>query len=146
MIRVVTERPDGTRRVAMKCEGPSLTEQAHKKDVDIKRIMARAKSTGFARQVFKPAMYGDFSGVEDFHSVQNKVLQAKADFMRLPGAVRKRFENDPGELIEFVADPENAAEAVELGLLSREAAEAPLGAPEEPEAPEGGSEEPDPAA
>ena len=37
--------------------------------------------------------------------------------MALDANVRKRFHNDPAELIDFVSDEKNRDEAVRLGLL-----------------------------
>jgi len=36
--------------------------------------------------------------------------------MALPSDVRKRFSNDPAELIDFLADKKNDEEAIKLGL------------------------------
>lgn len=133
MERIVTERPDGSRRVAMSTVGPSLTEQSHKGAVDINNIVAKYVRTGFMESRFETPMYGDFSGFDDFHSLKQKLNRAQEDFMHLPAVLRKRFDNDPAKLIEFVQDPENEGEAIELGLLPKEAPEEPAEPVSEPE-------------
>ena len=40
-------------------------------------------------------------------------------FDNLPSDVRNRFNNNPAQLLDFVADPENKEEAIELGLLPK---------------------------
>ena len=46
--------------------------------------------------------------------------------MEIPAIIRKRFDNDPYQFLEFMENPENIEEARQLGL-------APM--PEEPEEP-----------
>jgi len=38
-------------------------------------------------------------------------------FSQMPSAIRKRFNNDPAELIKFVLDPKNREEAIKIGLI-----------------------------
>lgn len=66
-------------------------------------------------------MYGDFSSVEDYQAAVNSVMQAQDQFMALPAQIRKRFDNDPAQLIAFMNDPGNASEAIELGLIEEPA-------------------------
>ena len=62
---------------------------------------------------------GDFSEVGDFHEAMNLCLQASAEFERLPAAVRRRFGDDPSQVLAFVEDRANLAEAIELGLVPK---------------------------
>ena len=50
--------------------------------------------------------------------------------MALPSRVRRRFDNDPAELMEFLADEANREEAVMLGLIEKEEPVQPAPAPE----------------
>lgn len=61
--------------------------------------------------------YGDFSNVDDYLGALNSVKAAQEAFQALPSGLRKRFENDPAQLIAFFDDPENQDEAVALGLI-----------------------------
>ena len=47
----------------------------------------------------------------------NQIVAAQEAFNGLPAAVRKRFGNDPGQMLDFLDDPQNASEAVKLGLV-----------------------------
>jgi Chlamydia-phage Chp2 scaffold (Chlamy_scaf). len=59
----------------------------------------------------------DFDEVFDFQSAMNVLVQAERSFMGLPANVRKRFSNDPGQMMEFLNDSSNYDEAVKLGLV-----------------------------
>lgn len=52
----------------------------------------------------------------DFHAAHNKLIEAQVQFAGLPARVRSRFNNEPYQLLRFVEDPQNHAEAVLLGL------------------------------
>ena len=137
---LVTERDNGTRRVQIRVTGESKVEQSHKKACDINTIMAKANKTGlFPRRTDRPR-YGDFVGTKDFHEALNRVRNAQEEFLLLPSDIRARFENDPGQLVEFLSDPENRSEAEDLGLVPRpESAHEPIVVPEPKERPSGGS-------
>lgn len=95
--------------------------------------MAKYLRTGDITHVStKMPQYGDFSTVPDYKSALDQVNEAMELFMEMPADVRTRMENDPQKLIEFLDDPNNFEEGVELGLY-----EAPeeSGAPETPEVP-----------
>jgi phage internal scaffolding protein len=69
--------------------------------------------------------YGDFTGIGDYHTALNQVIAAEDEFMSLPATLRARFENDPAQLIEFLDNPQNKDEAVQLGLVNIKPAEMP---------------------
>lgn len=115
----VTKRENGTLKVQTVPEGKSLTEQSHRDRVNINKIVAKARKGIPPRVQEGPGLYGDFTSGMSFHEMQNRVADARGDFMALPSEVRKRFENDPGKLLDFIADPNNRQEAMELGLLPK---------------------------
>lgn len=45
--------------------------------------------------------------------------EAKNLFMQLPSDVRKRFDNKPAKLLEFISNPDNLEEGIKLGLFTR---------------------------
>lgn len=109
----------------------SRTQQHFKKEVDLNRMMEKYQKTGLLPvPVDRKPFYGDFTEVEDFHGLQIKLAAAQAEFMRLPSFIRSRFNNDPHQLLEFLSNASNDAEAVKLGLK-----EAPRAQPVEGEAP-----------
>lgn len=95
-----------------------FTEQAHKEQCDVNEIIRRYDKTGLITHVSKfEAQFGDLDGT-DFKQAQDLVINAKRQFDELPSKIRNRFENDPGQLLAFMADPENRNEAIELGLIN----------------------------
>lgn len=101
---------------------PSLTQQHFKDEADINMIIAKYNRTGVLVDPSVPrsgsAMFGDFSEVKDFHSAQNAICAAAEAFGELDSKIRRRFNNDPGQLIAFLDNPENFEEGVKLGLFS----------------------------
>lgn len=98
---------------------PSKTEQSHLHEVNINDIIARYNRTGVLGDPFKEyseGVFSDVSSIEDFHTAQNQMVEAKASFDALPSKLRKRFNNDALQLLDFLADPTNDDEAVKLGL------------------------------
>lgn len=113
-------RPKGS---TLQFGNKDLTQQQFKNDADINEIVRRAKKTGSlidpSIKVGRVPQFGDFSGVVDYHTAQNQLIEAKNAFMQLDPYVRQRFRNDPHELIEFLSDDKNRDEAEKLGLVSR---------------------------
>lgn len=105
---------------------PGMTVQADRDEADINKIVSRFQKSG----VLPPSMrgepfYGDVSEIGDYQESLIKVQEAQALFMQYPADLRERFNNDPAELIEFLAHDENREEAIKLGLVVK-----PLPAPE----------------
>lgn len=95
----------------------SRTKQADKKSCDINFILDRYAKTGQLPEMIKRnPRYGDFSAVPDFQESCDVVQKATEQFEALDAKVRKRFHNNPAEMLEFAADPANAEEMVRLGM------------------------------
>lgn len=95
-----------------------LTSQAPREEVDINSIVKRMESGKMVdSRILREGVYEDVSGIGDLADCIMKVQQAKEDFMELPANVRERFRNDPVELVKFLEDEGNRAEAVKLGLI-----------------------------
>lgn len=95
---------------------PSLTKQSFRDETDINVIVRRFSVTGELPQVRAPS-FQIFDGVFDYHSAMDALVEARESFMELPGEVRARFHNDPGEFLEFCHDTRNREEAVRLGIV-----------------------------
>lgn len=111
------ERSDAS---ALYC--PPEEDKTVQSDVDSSDIMTLVRKYGLRSDdvvPLDPRAYGDFSGIVDFHTAMNRVIEARRSFEQLPSAVRDRFANDPQRLLEFLADPASRDEAVELGLVNR---------------------------
>lgn len=99
------------------CCDESLTQQQFLEESDINTIVERFGLNGEMPSSPVVPQYGDFTGITDFQSAMNAVVQAQANFMELPAKVRARFSNDPQELLEFLGDANNRKEAEALGLV-----------------------------
>lgn len=121
---------------------PSMTQQHFKEECDVNRIMQRYEETGnWGEQTEVTPQFGDFSAEFDFRSAQDTVISAREAFASLPSKLRKRFNNDPAELLEFVMDSENREEAIKLGLIEKPEELELESAPERGEPASGGESE-----
>ena len=103
--------------------GKKKAQQQFKDDCDINVIMAKFQRTGAISHVSKFQPDYGFASPTDFHQSMNIITEAQNMFDELPSSIRKRFNHNPAEFLEFVQDPENIDEARELGLaLSPKAA------------------------
>lgn len=111
--RINMPRKIERKRTSFETTGESLTHQSEHDRSEINRIIKRGVSLPDPNQM----RFGDFSDGATFNDVQNTIAQAKSSFELLPAELRDRFSNDPAKVIDFINDPENAEEAVELGLI-----------------------------
>lgn len=98
---------------------PSRTKQSELADSDINNIMARYALTGVAPNMRDPAqaLYGDFSEIEDYQTSLAKVASAEERFNSLPVELRKKFDYDPQNMIDFILDERNREECIKLGFI-----------------------------
>ncbi len=135
-------------RVRVSPVGKSRTKQSFREESEINNIMARYVKTGIVDHLSKFGGDYGFATDVDFHSAMNIVVKADQMFDALPAEIRRRFNGDPGEFLEFVQNPENQEELIELGLAKRVKAErepvvAPDAAPAAPITPDVSPEVPD---
>lgn len=104
-------------RPVVECGDKTMTQQQFEPECNVNNIMKRFKQTGVLPTVSGEPIFGDFSNVVDYQTALNNVLSAQEAFSKLPANVRKKFENDPGILDEFLKDPKNKEECISLGLL-----------------------------
>lgn len=94
-----------------------FTEQHHKDQCDVNKIIAKYDKTGLIQHVSRiEAQFGDVTGLE-FKQAMDLVVDAKALFDDLPSNIRNRFQNNPEFLLRFMEDPGNRDEAISLGLI-----------------------------
>jgi len=111
----------------LSCPEHTLTLQSAKDDCDLNLIVDRMIKTGEQLPMASIQDYGDFTGAEDYHTLMNKLIDAQDAFSTLDAPVRERFNNDPGQLIQFLNNDNNRQEAISLGLI--EAPTVPSAAP-----------------
>lgn len=100
----------------------SMTDPSFMDETDIENIIKLHNKTGSwgpSRSLTaQQPWYGDFSSGEDFRSLVDQIKQTNDAFLDLPSGMRGMFENDPSNLLDFLANPANKKEAQELGLIS----------------------------
>lgn len=95
----------------------SLTKQAFKEESDINTIFKKWKKDGVVTHLNRfEGRYEDVSGVQSYQECLQQVLAADEAFMTLPASLRTRFNNDPGQFLDFVSDQSNFDEMVKMGL------------------------------
>lgn len=126
--------------------GPTKTHQSMAEDADINTIMRRFGQTGRLPDDLRTPTYADYDQVLDYHSAMNAVADANSQFMKLPPAIRARFDNDPGKFLDYASDPENIDGLRDMGLAKakEEATSTPTGPtpggePRKPPGPPSGS-------
>ncbi|WNK14153.1 MAG: internal scaffolding protein [Microvirus sp.] len=100
------------------CPEPTKTKISEQPSTDINEIVRQFGLTGQLPDNPLPPQYGDFSDVLDYHTALTAIRRSEEAFADLPAALRARFSNDPGQLVEFLADEANRTEAAQLGLIT----------------------------
>lgn len=116
-------------RVAVDGFGPGRTKQSFKNQCDINFILRGYRKTGVVPQNVD-GEFLDVPGGLDYQAMLNYVMAANAAFAGMPAELRKRFDNNPQKLLEFVGDASNREEAITLGLI--DPPEEPVEAPTAP--------------
>lgn len=99
--------------------GPSLTKQSSKDECDINTIMAKYAKTGILEHTREHhGEYGDYAEASTFLESQIIVHEAQEMFNTIPANVRKDFNNSPAEFLEFVQNPDNIPEMIDMGLAT----------------------------
>lgn len=103
----------------------SMTKQEFTDDANLNITMARFGITDGALPpvAHDPRLFGDFTSAVDLHTALDRIRAAWDMFDTLPAALRTRFENDPVKLYDWVNDPTNTQEALDLKILSQEGAQ-----------------------
>lgn len=125
------------------CEpGSSMAQQQFKEECDINTIVERFGLTYKTPDNLRMPSYGDFDGIDDYHSACNAIAVANETFELLPASTRARFNNDPGAFHDFFRNEENRPEAERLGLVVARppSTVVPLAAVVPPSAAPGGSD------
>lgn len=103
---------------------PSMTMQQFTEDANLNIVLKRfgvgdgSHLPGLeALGPIDPSYYGDFTNAVDLKGALNAMLEAERRFMDLPAELRARFHNNWVELHDWVNDPANLDEAIELKML-----------------------------
>ena len=105
---------------ALVCPEESLTAQEFKEESDINTIIERFGIGESPIESQKWVTNIDIADAPDnYVDVMNQLNAARDQFMSLPARVRSRFDNDPGQFVNFVSDASNVEEMISLGLAER---------------------------
>lgn len=107
------------RRVVVVNKEPSMTQQSFKNECDINRIVGQYKKHGVITHLNNSKENYGVAPSHSFHEAMNIVIQAQEMFDSLPSQLRKEFSNDPANFLEFVENPENYDDLIELGLVDK---------------------------
>jgi len=97
----------------------SMTKQTFKDECNINKIISKYQKTGALDHVNKYQPSYGFATAIDFRESMEVVLKGQEMFDALPSNLRKRFDNNPAEFLEFVQDAKNEPQLIELGLATR---------------------------
>lgn len=97
----------------------SKTQQHQKDECDINNIVRKYS----ANEIFNKFVYDvnndnivDVSEIPDYPEALVKVTQAQQQFDNLPSKLRKFFNNDPSNMVQYCSNPENLEGMYKLGL------------------------------
>lgn len=111
------------KRVKHPSGGDRMVQEHFVDSADVNKIMDRHLRTGVLQGPGIPSarnpMFVELSG-DTYHEMLNKVQAVQGKFAGLPAKVRKRFANNPEQLIRFCEDSNNLEEAIKLGLVNEE--------------------------
>lgn len=115
--------------VGLDASHDGCTRQEFADECDINVLMERYERTGVINHYnAKPPAYLDVTEVPDLHSALAVMDEAQAAFMTLSAKVRREFDNDPLQFVEFASDPANLEQMREWGLAPPAPVEAPASA------------------
>lgn len=121
------------------------TRQSETAETDINNIVRNHLRTGVVNHINLNQVYsGPQLTTQTFHEIQTQLANAKSTFNELPSAIRDLCNNDPAELLNFVADEENHSLLRELGLLGEAESPAQTAAPDVERSGEGSEAQPSP--
>lgn len=104
----------------------SMTKQSHKAECDINNIMKRYQKTGVLSHVNEvQPVYGDVPAIE-YREALEAVMKAEEMFNSMPGSLRREFDNDPAQFLDFVQNEKNLDRMYELGLAVKPTEELPV--------------------
>lgn len=102
-------------------EGPSLTRQEFAEECDINILIDRYERVGVISHMnVTPPQFLDVSEVPDLLEAQRILAAAGEAFMTLPAKIRREFDNDATQFVQFAQDPANLAQMREWGLAAPE--------------------------
>jgi len=120
-------------RVQMKPVGKSRTKQSFMDETNINNILKKYDRETMEQQMLNnPGNFIDLPSGLDYQTALNMAINARDAFNALPGTLRANFQNDAKIFLDFMEDPENEEEIVEMGLREPQIVQEDISAPPEP--------------
>ena len=98
---------------------PTLAKQGLKDTTDINVIMKKYLATGHIPHVNNQAPNYGFAPALELREAIELQKEANSAFMELPAEFRAKCLNDPLKFVEWLQDPENHAEATQMGFFEK---------------------------
>ncbi|AXH73523.1 MAG: internal scaffolding protein [Microviridae sp.] len=96
-----------------------MTRQEFAEECDINTIMAKYEAGGAVSHVnAQKPVYLDCTLYPGLQAHMDAFREASASFAALPAKVRREFDNDPQQFVDFACDPENIERLREWGLAA----------------------------
>jgi len=93
-------------------------EQSHKDEVNINNIVKRHGMDLIAKTAQLQQFTYDDNPNNDFQETMNAILQAEKSFSSIPSDIRKKFDNDPAQFLDFIHNNDNQQQLVDWGLAN----------------------------
>jgi len=93
-------------------------EQSHKDEVNINNIIKRHGMDLIAKTAQLQQFTYDDNPNNDFQESMNAILQAEKSFSSIPSDIRKKFDNDPAQFLDFIHNKDNQQQLVDWGLAN----------------------------
>jgi len=91
-------------------------EQSHKDEVNINNIVKRHGMDLIARTAALQQFTYDDNPNNDFQETMNAILKAEKSFSSVPSQIRKQFDNNPAQFMDFIHNPDNQQTLIDWGL------------------------------
>lgn len=96
---------------------PSLTRQEFAEECDINTLMDRYEKSGVISHVNRAQpKYFDMTVMPDLREALDVMRDASIAFAALPAKVRREFDNDAQQFVDYAQNPENIDRMREWGL------------------------------
>lgn len=95
-----------------------MTQQHFAMEGNVNQVVKRAQANLLPQGNRQP-MFGDFTKLADYDVMLNRQIEARNVFNQFPAEIRERFGNSPQALYDWISDPKNREEAIEIGLLPK---------------------------
>lgn len=98
----------------------SLTKQSQFGEADINSIIKRHLNPTMLADLNKlEQVYGEITS-QDLLTAHQKLDAAQEAFMEIPSEIRRQFNQDPGQFIDYATNPDNIEQMREWGLAHKE--------------------------